>query len=98
MIQGLPGRSHNATERENMELKSEGNYWRRMAADAKMGRNGKMHKKNILSSSKGKGRATSPVPSHHSRGDGDDGGGSDGSGGDDKTNRGTTTTMRNNPL
>src|SRR5882757_10260818 len=51
------------------------------------------------SSSKGKGRATSPVPSHHSGGDGDDGDGSNGSGGDDETNRGTTTTMRrNNPL
>src|SRR5882757_3061185 len=99
MIRGLPGRSHNATERENTELKSEVNYWKRMAADATMGRNGKTHKKNISLSSKGKGRATSPVPSHHSGGDGDDGDGSDGSGGDDETNRGTTTTMRrNNPL
>src|SRR5882757_5975957 len=99
MIRELPGRSHNATERENTELKSEVNYWKRMAADAKMGRNSKMHKKNILSSSKGKGRATSLVPSHHSGGDGDDGDGSDGSGEDDRTNKGTTTTMRrNNPL
>src|SRR5882757_1949389 len=30
MIRGLPGRSHNATERENTELKSEVNYWKRM--------------------------------------------------------------------
>src|SRR5882757_8717058 len=99
MIRGLPGRSHNATERENTELKSEVNYWKRMAADAKMGRNGKTHKRNISLTSKGKGRATSPVLSHYSRGDGGDGDGSDGDGDDDKTNRGTTTTIRrNNPF
>src|SRR5882757_8804956 len=99
MIQGLPGRSHNAMERENTELKSEVNYWKRKATDTKMGRNGKTHKRNILLTSKGKGRATSPILSHHSRGDGSDDNGDNGDGEDEGMNHGTTTTMRrNNPF
>jgi len=81
-----------------MELKSEVNYWKRMAADAKMAGMARRIRKYFIVKQR-QGQSNKPVLSHHSRGDDSDGDGSDGSGGDDETNRGTTTTMRrNNPL
>ena len=86
----MPGTSQNATQRENVMLRSEVNHWKGVAAELEYLRTGKRSNNNhghkslrcISSSSKGKGKASSQAnsPSNAPSGGSDRGGGD---GGDD---------------
>ena len=103
----MPGTSQNATQRENVMLRSEVNHWKGVAAELEYLRTGKRsnnhhgHKSSrcISSGSKGKGKASSQAnsPSNAPSGGSDRGGGDGGDnnpGTDDESDNNTQSSER----